>query len=144
MLLTFASSSFFTIFFKYRFPTTTSEKKQVPQLERYDIDYFRVKYITTLQPYKEGLKKVLDGLDKKYRKWYDLILEIDLNPMEVIHYFIYPNESNSNSSGKLIDRLIKQISNKIKFVIVKFIVREGSLVKFCVRIFVVLSFSFLL
>ena len=46
-------------------------------------------------------------------------------------YFIYPNESYSNGAGKLMDALIKQLSNKKKCAIVKFVAREGSLVRFC-------------
>ena len=46
-------------------------------------------------------------------------------------YFIYPNELYSNGSGKLIDALIKQMLNKNKCAIVKFVAREGSVVKLC-------------
>ena len=46
-------------------------------------------------------------------------------------YFIYPNELYSNGSSKLIDALIKQMLNKNKCAIVKFVAREGSVVKFC-------------
>ena len=46
-------------------------------------------------------------------------------------YFIYPNESYSNGAGKLIDALIKQMLNKNKCAIVKFVAREGSVVKLC-------------
>lgn len=46
-------------------------------------------------------------------------------------YFIYPNELFSNGSGKLVDALIKQMANKKKCAIVKFVAREGSTVKFC-------------
>ena len=46
-------------------------------------------------------------------------------------YFIYPNEAISKGSGKLIDALIKQMANKKKCAIVKFVGREGSMVKFC-------------
>ena len=46
-------------------------------------------------------------------------------------YFIYPNELYSNGSGKLVDALIKQMLNKNKCAIVKFVGREGSVVKFC-------------
>ena len=46
-------------------------------------------------------------------------------------YFIYPNEVYSNGSGKLIDALIKQMANKNKCAIVKFVGREGSVVKLC-------------
>ena len=46
-------------------------------------------------------------------------------------YFIYPNESYSNGAGKLIDALIKQMANKKKCAIVKFIAGEESLVRFC-------------
>ena len=46
-------------------------------------------------------------------------------------YFIYPNESYPNGSGKLIVALIKQMSNKKKCAIVKIIVREDSVVRFC-------------
>ena len=46
-------------------------------------------------------------------------------------YFIYPNESYSNGAGKLINALIKQMANKKKCVIVKFIAGEESLVRFC-------------
>ena len=46
-------------------------------------------------------------------------------------YFIYPNELFSNGAGKLIDALIKQMANKKKCAIVKFVAREGSTVKFC-------------
>jgi len=46
-------------------------------------------------------------------------------------YFIYPNELYSNGSSKLIDALIKQMLNKNKCAIVKFVSREGSVVKLC-------------
>ena len=46
-------------------------------------------------------------------------------------YFIYPNELFSNGAGKLVDALIKQMINKKKCAIVKFVAREGSVVKFC-------------
>ena len=46
-------------------------------------------------------------------------------------YFIYPNELYSNGSSKLIDALIKQMLNKNKCAIVKFVAREGSVVKLC-------------
>jgi len=46
-------------------------------------------------------------------------------------YFIYPNELYSNGSSKLIDALIKQMLNKNKCAIVKFIAREGSVIKLC-------------
>ena len=46
-------------------------------------------------------------------------------------YFIYPNELFSNGSGKLVDALIKQMANKKKCAIVKFVAREGSTVKLC-------------
>jgi ATP-dependent DNA helicase 2 subunit 1 len=46
-------------------------------------------------------------------------------------YFIYPNEIISKGSGKIIDALIKQMANKKKCAIVKFVGREGSYVKFC-------------
>ena len=46
-------------------------------------------------------------------------------------YFIYPNELYSNGSSKLIDALIKQLSNKKKCAIVKFVAREGSVIKLC-------------
>ena len=46
-------------------------------------------------------------------------------------YFIYPNELFSNGSGTLVDAMIKQMLNKKKCAIVKFVSREGSVVKFC-------------
>ena len=46
-------------------------------------------------------------------------------------YFIYPNELYSNGSSKLIDALIKQMLNKNKVAIVKFVAREGSVIKLC-------------
>jgi ATP-dependent DNA helicase 2 subunit 1 len=46
-------------------------------------------------------------------------------------YFLYPNELFSNGSGKLVDALLKQMANKKKCAIVKFVAREGSTVKFC-------------
>ena len=46
-------------------------------------------------------------------------------------YFIYPNESISKGSGKLINAMIKQLANKKKCAIVKYIGREGSMIKFC-------------
>ena len=46
-------------------------------------------------------------------------------------YFIYPNELFSNGAGKLVDALIKQMVNKKKCAIIKFVAREGSTVKFC-------------
>ena len=46
-------------------------------------------------------------------------------------YFIYPNELYSNGSSKLIDALIKQMLNKNKCAIVKFVAREGSVIKLC-------------
>ena len=46
-------------------------------------------------------------------------------------YFIYPNELVSNGAGKLVDALIKQMCNKKKCAIIKFVAREGSTVKFC-------------
>ena len=46
-------------------------------------------------------------------------------------YFLYPNEALSNGSGKLVDALIKQMLSKKKCAIVKFIAREGSLVRYC-------------
>ena len=46
-------------------------------------------------------------------------------------YFIYPNELYSNGSSKLIDALIKQMLNKNKCAIVKFVAREGSVIKIC-------------
>ena len=46
-------------------------------------------------------------------------------------YFIYPNELFSNGAGKLVDAMIKQMLNKKKCAIVKFVAREGSVVKFC-------------
>ena len=49
-------------------------------------------------------------------------------------YFIYPNELYSNGSSKLIDALIKQMLNKNKCAIVKFISREGSAIKLCALI----------
>ena len=49
-------------------------------------------------------------------------------------YFIYPNELYSNGSSKLIDALIKQMLNKNKCGIVKFISREGSAIKLCALI----------
>ena len=49
-------------------------------------------------------------------------------------YFIYPNELYSNGSSKLIDALIKQMLNKNKCAIVKFIAREGSVIKLCALI----------
>ena len=49
-------------------------------------------------------------------------------------YFIYPNENISNGSGQLCDALIKQMSNKNKCAIVKFIGREGSNIKICALI----------
>ena len=49
-------------------------------------------------------------------------------------YFIYPNELFSNGSGTLVDAMIKQMLNKKKCAIVKFVSREGSVVKFCALI----------
>ena len=49
-------------------------------------------------------------------------------------YFIYPNELYSNGSSKLILALIKQMLNKNKCAIVKFIAREGSVIKLCALI----------
>ena len=49
-------------------------------------------------------------------------------------YFIYPNELYSNGSSKFIDALIKQMLNKNKCAIVKFIAREGSVIKLCALI----------
>ena len=49
-------------------------------------------------------------------------------------YFIYPNELFSNGSGTLVDAMIKQMLNKKKCAIVKFVSREGSIVKFCALI----------
>ena len=49
-------------------------------------------------------------------------------------YFIYPNELYSNGSSKLIDALIKQMLNKNKCAIVKFVAREGSVIKLCALI----------
>ena len=49
-------------------------------------------------------------------------------------YFIYPNELYSNGASKLIDALIKQMLNKNKCAIVKFIAREGSVIKLCALI----------
>ena len=49
-------------------------------------------------------------------------------------YFVYPNEIFSEGSGKLIDALIKQMSNKKKCAIVKFLSREGSSLKICALI----------
>ena len=46
-------------------------------------------------------------------------------------YFVYPNESISKGSGKLVNALIKQMANKRKCAIVKYIGREGSMIKFC-------------
>ena len=46
-------------------------------------------------------------------------------------YFIHPNELYSNGSSKLIDALIKQMLNKNKCAIVKFVAREGSVIKLC-------------
>ena len=46
-------------------------------------------------------------------------------------YFIYPNELFSNGAGTLVDAMIKQMLNKKKCAIVKFVSREGSIVKFC-------------
>ena len=46
-------------------------------------------------------------------------------------YFIYPNELFSNGSGTLVDAMIKQMLNKNKCAIVKFVSREGSVVKIC-------------
>ena len=46
-------------------------------------------------------------------------------------YFIYPNELFSNGAGTLVDAMIKQMLNKKKCAIVKFVSREGSVVKFC-------------
>ena len=46
-------------------------------------------------------------------------------------YFIYPNELYFNGSSKLIDALIKQMLNKNKCAIVKFVAREGSVIKLC-------------
>ena len=49
-------------------------------------------------------------------------------------YFIYPNELFSNGSGTLVDAMIKQMLNKKKCAIVKFVSREASIVKFCALI----------
>ena len=46
-------------------------------------------------------------------------------------YFIYPNENISKGSGKLINALIRQMANKKKCAIVKFVGREGSMIRFC-------------
>lgn len=46
-------------------------------------------------------------------------------------YFLYPNESYSNGSGKLINALIKQMANKRKCAIVRYIAMEGTIVKLC-------------
>ena len=46
-------------------------------------------------------------------------------------YFIYPNELFSNGAGTLVDAMIKQMLNKKKCAIVKFVSRESSIVKFC-------------
>ena len=49
-------------------------------------------------------------------------------------YFIYPNELVSNGAGTLVDAMIKQMLNKNKCAIVKFVSREGSVVKICALI----------
>ena len=49
-------------------------------------------------------------------------------------YFVYPNEAISKGSGKLIDALIKQLANKKKCAIVKYVGREGSMIKFCAMV----------
>jgi len=46
-------------------------------------------------------------------------------------YFIYPNDNISKGSGKLVNALIKQMANKKKCAIVKYIGREGSMIKLC-------------
>ena len=59
-----------------------------------------------------------------------------IKPYYNIHesYFIYPNELFSNGSGTLVDAMIKQMLNKNKCAIVKFVSREGSVVKICALI----------
>ena len=56
-----------------------------------------------------------------------------IKPYYNVHesYFIYPNELFSNGSGTLVDAMIKQMLNKNKCAIVKFVSREGSVVKIC-------------
>ena len=56
-----------------------------------------------------------------------------IKPYYNVHesYFIYPNELFSNGSGNLVDAMIKQMLNKNKCAIVKFVSREGSVVKIC-------------
>ena len=59
-----------------------------------------------------------------------------IKPYYNVHesYFIYPNELFSNGSGTLVDAMIKQMLNKNKCAIVKFVSREGSVVKICALI----------
>ena len=49
-------------------------------------------------------------------------------------YFLYPNEVFSSGSSQLVDAFIKQLSNKNKCMIIKFVAREGSLIKICALI----------
>ena len=49
-------------------------------------------------------------------------------------YFLYPNEIFSSGSSQLVDAFIKQLSNKNKCMIIKFVAREGSLIKICALI----------
>lgn len=49
-------------------------------------------------------------------------------------YFLYPDESMTNGASQTCDALIKQMLNKNKVAIVKFIPREGSNIRFCALI----------
>ena len=46
-------------------------------------------------------------------------------------YFIYPNENMTSGASQLFDALIKQMTNKNKVAIVKFVPREGTNIRFC-------------
>ena len=46
-------------------------------------------------------------------------------------YFVYPDESVTEGASQLFDALIKQLTVKDKVAIVKFVSREGTIVRFC-------------
>lgn len=56
-------------------------------------------------------------------------------------YFIFPNETKSSGGGKVFDALIKQMTIKKKYALVKFTPREGSNMRLCTLIPQIESFD---
>jgi ATP-dependent DNA helicase II len=105
--------------------------KQEKNPEHLEIEFGMAKVIFT-QPELEKIKiKEEPGMTLMGFKSIDKIKQF-YNLGE--SYFVYPNESFSKGSGKIINVLIKQLCNKRKCAIVKYISEDGYKIRLCALI----------